>query len=262
MQTRAPGENGLPISADITRRTRDALFRNHLSTLKATDPEWVELFDDWAFDEVPTGSRLDVRTRLLLQLAAIVACQAVDAYRAMLGAALDVGVTPVEAKELLYQAVPYVGMARASGFLHATNDVFRTRGIELPLAKQSATRADTRHAKGLAVQKAIFGDGHVDAMIANAPQDQRHIQRFLSANCFGDYYTRSGLDLKTRELLTFAMLAALGGCEPQLAGHVAGNLAVGNDRRVLVDAVTQLLPFIGYPRSLNALRIVGEKAPQ
>ncbi len=61
-----------------------------------------------------------------------------------------------------------------------------------------------------------------------------------------------------RELLTFSMLAALGGCEPQLAGHVAGNLAVGNDRRVLVGTITQLLPFIGYPRTLNALRVVNE----
>ncbi len=54
------------------------------------------------------------------------------------------------------------------------------------------------------------------------------------------------------------MLAALGGCEPQLAGHVAANLAVGNERQVLVSTVTQLLPFIGYPRTLNALRIINE----
>lgn len=54
------------------------------------------------------------------------------------------------------------------------------------------------------------------------------------------------------------MLAALGGCESQLAGHVAGNLAVGNDRQVLIDTLTQMLPFIGYPRTLNALRMVNE----
>jgi 4-carboxymuconolactone decarboxylase len=95
-------------------------------------------------------------------------------------------------------------------------------------------------------------------MRAAAPADQRHIQDFLAANCFGDYYTRGGLDLKTRELLTFAMLAAMGGCEPQLAGHLAGNLAVGNDRAVLVSTITQLLPFIGYPRTLNALRVINE----
>ncbi|HEX5050977.1 MAG TPA: carboxymuconolactone decarboxylase family protein [Planctomycetota bacterium] len=62
----------------------------------------------------------------------------------------------------------------------------------------------------------------------------------------------------TRELLTFSMLAALGGCEPPLAGHVAANLAVGNHRQTLIDIATVLLPFIGYPRTLTALRIVDE----
>lgn len=246
---------------EVAQRNHDALFPRHVSTLKVTDPELIELFDNWAFDEVLAESRLDARRRLMVQLAAIIGCQAVDEYRAMLGAALDVGVTPIEAKELLYQSVPYVGMARAFDFLHATNDVLGARGIDLPLAKQSTTDAGTRLVDGLAAQKAIFGE-RIETMIANAPEDQQHIQRFLSANCFGDYYTRTGLDLETRELLTFAMLAALGGCEPQLAGHVAGNLAVGNDRQVLIDTVTQLLPFIGYPRSLNALRIVTEGAAE
>jgi 4-carboxymuconolactone decarboxylase len=85
-----------------------------------------------------------------------------------------------------------------------------------------------------------------------------HIQHYLSANCFGDNYTRTGIDVPTRELLTFSMLVALGGCEAQVKGHVAANLNVGNDRAKLIDVVTQLLPFIGYPRTLNALRVVNE----
>jgi 4-carboxymuconolactone decarboxylase len=107
------------------------------------------------------------------------------------------------------------------------------------------------------VQRRILGD-RVDQLYAQSPPDQLHIQKFLSANCFGDYYTRRGLDLKVRELLTFSMLAALGGCESQVAGHVAANLSVGNDRQVLVRVITQLLPFIGYPRTLNALRMINE----
>jgi 4-carboxymuconolactone decarboxylase len=57
------------------------------------------------------------------------------------------------------------------------------------------------------------------------------------------------------------MLISLGGCEPQVKGHVTGNLNVGNNRARLVDVVTQLLPFIGYPRALNALRVIGEVVP-
>jgi 4-carboxymuconolactone decarboxylase len=95
-------------------------------------------------------------------------------------------------------------------------------------------------------------------MYASAPADEAHIQRYLSANCFGDYYTRIGIDVRTRELLTFSMLVSLGGCEPQAKGHVAANLNVGNDRARLIDVLTQLLPFIGYPRTLNGLRAIDE----
>jgi 4-carboxymuconolactone decarboxylase len=237
-------------------RNHDALFPNHQSTLKITDPELIEIFDNWAFDEVIEDAPLDVRLRILVQLASLIACQSVAEFRVMLGAALHVGVTPVEIKELVYQAVPYTGMAKVFDFLHATNDVFKSRDITLPLDGQSTTRRE----KGLEVQKRLFGE-QIDQMYAQSPKDQLHIQRYLSANCFGDYLTRRGLDLKTRELLTLSMLASLGGCEAQLAGHVKGNLAAGNDRKILISVITQLLPFIGYPRALNALRIINEAAP-
>jgi 4-carboxymuconolactone decarboxylase len=122
---------------------------------------------------------------------------------------------------------------------------------------QSTTTEATRLERGLEAQRRLLGE-IVDRLYAESPRDQLHIQRYLSANCFGDYLTRGGLDLKVRELLTLAMLTALGGCEPQLAGHVAANLAIGNGRRVLISTVTHLLPFIGYPRCLNALRIIDE----
>lgn len=242
---------------EAAQRNHDQLFPGHVSTLKVSDPELIEIFDNWAFGEVVEAAGMDIRLRLMVQLAALIACQAVGEYRAMLDGALNVGVTPVEVKEIVYQAVPYAGMGTVFDFIHATNDVFRNRGIALPLEEQSTTTVQTRHAEGLAIQQRFFG-GRIDVMIAQSPKDQLHIQHFLSANCFGDWYTRKGLDLKTRELLTFAMLAALGGCEPQLSGHVAGNLAIGNDRQVLIGTLTQLLPFIGYPRTLNALRVVNE----
>jgi 4-carboxymuconolactone decarboxylase len=76
------------------RQNHDALFPNHVSTLATTDPELIDVFDNFAFDEVLQGNTLDVRTRLMVRLAAIIASQAVREYRAMLPAALNVGVTP------------------------------------------------------------------------------------------------------------------------------------------------------------------------
>ena len=236
----------------------DELFPGHVSTLAQTDPELIEYFDNFVFGDVLAQGSLDARTRLILQLGSMIACQALGEYRVMLGAALGAGVTPVEAKEIVYHAVPYVGMAKVFDFLHATNEILAERGIQLPLPGQSTTTPENRAAKGLAVQKDIIGADRIDAMYANAPADQLHIQRFLSDNCFGDHYTRTGLDVPLRELLTFAILVSLGGCEPQVGGHVAANLVVGNTRAMLIDALTQLLPYIGYPRTLNGLRVVNE----
>jgi 4-carboxymuconolactone decarboxylase len=243
------------------RQNHDALFPGHVSTLAATDPELIETFDNFAFDEALRDSKLDVKTRLMVQLASMIACQALREYRVMVGAALTVGVTPVEIKEIVYQAVPYVGMAKVFDFIHATNEVLTERGVALPLPGQSTTAPETRAEKGLAIQKRIVGDAMVEKLYASAPADEQHIQRFLSANCFGDNYTRAGLDIPTRELLTFSMLVSLGGCDPQVKGHVAANLNVGADRARLIDVVTQLLPFIGYPRTLNGLRAIDEVAP-
>jgi 4-carboxymuconolactone decarboxylase len=103
----------------------------------------------------------------------------------------------------------------------------------------------------------VFGT-MIDDMYEQSPENQIHIQKHLSANCFGDYYTRTGLDLKMRELLTFSMLLSLGGCEPQLKGHVQGNINIGNDKELLLSVVTQLLPYVGYPRALNAIRCINE----
>lgn len=240
------------------RKNHERLFPLHTSTLAVTDPQLIEVFDNFAFDEVLRGSKLDIRTRLMVQLASLIACQALREYRVMLGAALTVGVTAVEIKEIVYQAVPYVGMAKVFDFLHATNDVLAERGIALPLPGQSTTTPENRAQKGTAVQKELIGSDAVEKLNAAAPADQQHIQQFLAANCFGDYLTRTGIDLATRELLTFSYLVSLGGCEPQVKGHVAANIHVGNDRARLVDVLTQLLPFIGYPRTLNALRVVNE----
>jgi 4-carboxymuconolactone decarboxylase len=247
---------------DQARQTHDALFPDHVSTLAVTDPELIELFDNFAFDEALRDSRLDARTRLMVQLAALIATQALREFRVMLGAALTVGVTPIEVKEIVYQAVPYVGMGTAFDFLHATNEALTERGVTLPLPGQSTTTSKTRAAQGKAVQQQIAGAAVVAQLYTAAPADEQHIQRLLSANCFGDYYTRTGVDIPTRELLTLSMLVALGGRDPQVKGHVAANLHVGNDRARLIDVVTQLLPFIGYPRTLNALRAIDEVTEQ
>jgi 4-carboxymuconolactone decarboxylase len=247
------------------RRNHDALFGAQVSTLAQSDPELIEYFDNLAFGEViedaaALDESIDTRTRVLVQLAAILAAGGLAEFRVMASAGLaNAGVTPVELKELVYQSVAYVGMARAYDYIHVVNDILRAAGVRLPLPAQSASTPDTRLEHGKAVQACIVGGREaVEARLAGAAGDEAHFQRYLAANCFGDTVGRDGVDLQMRELLTFAMLSSLGGADAQVRGHVAGNLAVGNTRSRLLAVLTVLVPFIGYPRTLNALAAIND----
>ena len=238
---------------------RSRLFCGYDSPFATTDPEFSERFDNFAFGEVPDSDDMDDRTRLMVILAALVGCQGVDAFRAMAKGAFNVGVTPVEVKEIVYQAVAYLGLGRVLPFLHATNELLEHRLVELPLEGQATTTLETRLEAGIQKQVDIFGEGMAD-FHQSGPEETRHINRWLAANCFGDYYTRTGLDDAQREMITFCFLAAQGGCEPQLVSHAQGNMRVGNDKAFLIKVVSQCVPYIGYPRCLNALRCVEQAA--
>lgn len=230
------------------------------SDLAQTDPEFFSNYANFAFDEVLQHSDLNLQERLLIILASLVAIPALGEYQTILGAALKNNVSPVMIKEVVYQATPYVGMGKAIDFINATNEIFKNHGIALPLSPQATTTRENRHDRGLETQRKLFGEA-IDKGNAAAPADVKHIRQFLSANCFGDYYTRTGLDLKFRELLTFVYILSMGGADAQVRAHVAGNLRIGNDRARLVSVVTALVPYIGYPRSLNALGAIDELAP-
>ena len=223
---------------------------------RRTDPEFAERFEHFAFDEVVNepGQQLDDITRHLAILAVLLGCQGIDEFRTVLPRALDSGVTPVMAKEVIYQAVDYLGIGRVRPFLDAANEILTARGVELPLEGQATTTMENRLERGAQAQVDIFGDGMRDAW------KNGHINRWLAANCFGDYYTRTGLDLAQREMITFCFLAAQGGCGPQLTSHAAGNMNLGNDKEFLIRVVSQCLPYIGYPRSLNAIACVNKAA--
>ncbi len=221
-----------------------------------TDPEFAERFEHFAFQEVVNeeGQRIDDITRHMAIIATLLGCQGLDEFKLELPRALDAGLSSVMVKEVVYQAVDYLGIGRVRPFLNITNDILAERGVKLPLDGQATTTMDNRLEKGMQTQVEIFGDAMKEAW------KNGHIDRWLAANCFGDYYTRNGLTLAQREMITFCFLAAQGGCEPQLTAHAGGNMNLGNDRAFLMKVVSQCLPYIGYPRSLNAITCINKAA--
>ena len=231
-------------------------MREMMKNLQKTDPEFMERFEQFAYGEVvnEAGQQLEEPVRYMAILASLLGCQGIDTFREILPAALDGGLDPVRVKEIVYQSVDYLGIGRVLPFLTVVNEVLEDRGIILPLAGQATTTMEDRLEKGAQAQVDIFGEGMTDFW------KKGHINRWLAANCFGDYYTRKGLSLAEREMITFCFLVAQGGCEPQAVSHAAGNLRLGNDKAFLIKVVSQCLPYIGYPRSLNAISCINKAA--
>lgn len=245
--------------SNFAREYHEKMFPGYESKLLETDPEFIELFDNFAFDEVINQDDLDDHTRFIAILAALVGCQGIDEFKAMLIASYNFGVSPIEMKEIIYQATAYLGIGRVFPFLHAINDFCKNNDIALPLEGQSTTNINNRLEKGIQAQVDIFGE-EMNDFYQSGPNESKHINHWLTDNCFGDYYTRLGLDYRQREMITFCFLAAQGGCEPQLISHAKANMKIGNDKEFLIKIISQCLPFIGYPRSLNALRCVNDAA--
>lgn len=201
------------------------------------------------------------KQRELITLVVLTTNQTLGEVKVPVKVALNIGLTPIEIKEALYQCAPYIGFPKTLNAIYQANEAFKEMGISLPVESQKQVTEDNRFEEGLKVQKSIFGDV-IDKMQESTPKNQKHIQEYLSGMCFGDFYTRSGLDVKMRELLTLCIISTLGGCESQLKSHVRGNLNVGNDKELMIEAITQCLLYIGFPRTLNALNCVNEIIPE
>lgn len=241
--------------------TMHALYGEAHSGLRISDPEFAAIKERLIYGEVYAAEKLSAKLRELVILAAATTNQTMNEVKCHTAAALAVGVRPEEIKEAVYHCAPYIGLGKAENAVTAVNEVLAEKGVALPLESGQTVTEESRLSDGVAAQKSIFG-ANIDTMRAGAPENQKHIQDYLSAYCFGDFYTRKFLTIPERELLTFAVLAAQGGCEPQVKAHVGGNAAVGNGKETLLAALTVCLPYIGFPRTLNALGCINEVLPE
>lgn len=223
---------------------------------KNTDPEYAAIIENFLQEAANEKAvALPERTRHLAIVAALLGCQGLEAFRVEVPQALAAGVNPVELKEVVYQATDYLGLGRVLPFINVMNEALEAAGVELPLEGQATVTSGTRLEAGNGVQIEAFGEGMRETW-KSCPPERVTVNRWLAANCFGDYYTRGGLTLAEREMVTFCYIAAQGGCDPQATAHAAGNMGVGNSKEFMYAVVHQMLPFIGYPRSLNALSCI------
>ncbi len=227
----------------------------------SADAEIREILENMTEREIPLKTPLvSPRERALVSVVSLTVQQSKTLLAEQIEKTLDDKILSAEEiLEAIYQCAPYGGISRAADAAEVANSVFKRKGIRVKANRQTTDgSAEDRFEKGVNAQVALFGERF--EQIRKSGKDSVPLANyFLATNCFGDYYTRKGIDLNTRELLTMAILVNLG-TEPQLKSHIGANLAQGRSREYLEQIIYVCLPFCGYPRMLNAQTSLKEVA--
>lgn len=221
--------------------------------LAKTDPEFAAMKKKYIYGDIDSQAKITPEMRSLVMLAVLTTNQNERQIKGAVTEALNAGASPLMVREALYHITPYVGFAKTETAILLMDEVFKQRGIALPLPVQGTTSDADRFEKGLKFQTDTYGE-RITQMRARTPDNQKHLQDNLSAFCFGDIYTRGTLDLKQREMLTVAAIGTLG-IEAQFQSHVRGTLAAGATEDEVIGVLTAMNPYVGFPRTLWMLKL-------
>ncbi|MDO7880733.1 carboxymuconolactone decarboxylase family protein [Salinibacterium soli] len=105
----------------------------------------------------------------------------------------------------------------------------------------------------------VYGEGKSEGLIEMQTGLGQDLARFGIEFNFGDIYSRPGLSLAQRELLSLASLVTIGGLEPQLRGHTRGALRVGCSPTEILETVIHTVQYCGFPKALNAMRVITDE---
>lgn len=234
------------------------LFRGEALTGQGSDPEMIDILQKFIFGEVFTTGDLSLKQREMITCVTLATMQTLPQLKAHAGAALNVGVTPLELREAMYLTAPFIGFPKMLNAVSTVNEVFKERGISLPLENQTTVTEDNRHEQGAAIQEKLYHGG-ISGVLSGIPGNlDEDVSRFLTDYFFGEIYTRGTLDIPTKELLGYCILTTLE-AESQLQSHFHGNIKAGNSPQTVASAVIQTLPYIGFPAAIKALRIIKQE---
>ena len=253
-----PAQNNVEMDrTDICKENYRTLFGREALTGEGTDPEMMAILQKFIFGEVFTTGDRTLKQREMITCITLATMQTLPQLKAHAAAALNVGVTPEELRETMYLTAPFIGFPKMLNAVGAINEVFAGRGIDLPLPGQTTVTEESRHATGEEIQQRLYPGGISGAMDGVPGDLGPDVERFLTDYFFGEIYSRGALDLKTRELLGYCVLATIG-ADSQLRSHYHGNLNAGNSPETLAAAIVQCLPYIGFPAAIKALKIIAD----
>jgi 4-carboxymuconolactone decarboxylase len=240
---------------ELSKQKYIELFGQSPATQTETDPELMDILRKFIFGEVFYAGNLKDKQRELITIVILTAQQTISQLKGHTQAALNIGVTPLEIREAVYQCAPMIGFPKTLNAVSTINEVFTLNNIRLPLENEGTVSEEDRFSRGSEIQYPLYGD-EIKEKMKNLPDSLSvAVPKFLTEMCFGDFYTRKVLDTKTRELLMLCVLVTIG-AEPQIKSHALGNLKAGNSKETILAAMVHCIPYIGFPAGLNAINII------
>lgn len=238
----------------------EVLFGKKPNEGEGNDPELFQILQRFIFGQVSYLGSLNDQTRELITCVVLAVYQTLPQLRSHAAAALHIGISPLQLREAVYNCMPMIGCPKTLNAIGAVDEILTEKGIILPLESGVTITEDERFEKGAAIQQPLYGDEIRDNMKFMPAEFAEAVPDFLTTYCFGDFYTRKGLEISTRELLNMVILVALGGCENQLKPHILGCLKTGNTIEDIYTAVVHAMPYTGIPRAFNAIYVIRDVA--
>jgi len=227
--------------------------------LNAICPDLARYLIEYSFGEIYAREILDNRTKEQAVVAALTAMgTAAPQLRVHIHAALHVGCTPEEIREIIIQMVGYAGFPATLNAMGTLMEVLSETG-------QTLSR-DSVHAGSTG----RYGRGK-DLLAQIAPDQERvlketfdpinpDITRYVVEFGYGDIYARGILPIRIRQVATIAALAAKGTAPSQLRFHIGGGLRAGLTEEEIVEIMLLVSIYAGFPAALNGILAAREVA--
>jgi len=227
-----------------------------VNSLEKLSPDLARFVVEFAYGDLIASDALDLKTRELATVAALAGMG--NAYPELtfhVNGALNVGASSEEIVETILLTAVYTGFPTSLNAVSTARGVFAERGIEVQVAssEQEGSRRD-RGMKALERISGASGEEVVSGLEDIAPA----LGDFIIDFSYGDVLSRPGLDDRTRELATIAMLTAVGTATPQLKVHVNAALNVGVTQAEVVEVIIQMTGYAGFPAAINAISAARE----
>jgi len=254
MPSDALRESGLKVLRTIEATNEPSI----IAALKDVAPDLADLAISFAYGQVYSRQGLTLLQRQTATVAMLAAMGGLEPQlKFHMRAALNIGSSVAQLVEVMTHLVVYAGFPVALNGVAALRAIVERSELGVPFQSGSSPGGAERYKAGLAALEAIDGSAGekvISSLAAIAPD----LGRFIIEFAFGDVYTRQGIDLHTRELVTVAALAAMGNARPQLKVHTHGFLNVGGTKEQLVELAIHTAPYAGFPRAINAALAIQE----